>query len=379
MDAGHMARSDLTLDKECKQTFEQLRMFYFLQNVTKVDIDGGRTSLPVLSHSASFFPNAHHVRLGGLMQWSLASAILHGKNKASLKSLTLYNLIERGQLRDGSPYAYRVHRRSRGPPKLPLKDVNEDWPEGSSPIQVRPGCMRRLLTAELVSRCRTLDTLFLRKQGQQHSQQQLPSDMTYEDDVYLEWASFIAQVQPRHLRLEHGGSTLFPWIGGKEWRTDPKITVQHMAPMDARFRDLLAPALRPGWHRLQTLEIHGVCDEVTQPIVQAFRRRICTVSLTCDPTVTWCWNAEVSHAETTDTDECISPPVAGRALVVLGQQRMWRVGVFPPALGQEVDSGEYFREQDRMSRFFFEEGLITEGELERRVNRRYTLEGRTGE
>ncbi|KAF2444031.1 hypothetical protein P171DRAFT_485499 [Karstenula rhodostoma CBS 690.94] len=374
MDANHVTRSDLTLENECKHASNQLRMFRFLQNVTKVDIDGGRTSLPVLSHSASFFPNAHHVRLGGLMQWSLASAILHGKDKAPLQSLTIYNLLECGHLHDGSPYAHRIHRRSRGQPELDFKDMEESWPEDSPPIQVRPGCMRRLLTAELVSRCRNLDTLYLRKQGQQHIQQQLPSDLTSEDDVYHEWASFIAQVQPRHLRVEHGGSTLFPWKGGKDFRTYPRITVEHMAPMDARFRDILAPVLSPGWDGLQTLEIHGVCDVVTQLIVQAFHRRVTTVTPVCDSTVTWCWNAEVSHSPVTSTDEFIGPPVEGRALMTLEVRKMrdWnRTFLQPEPWTLELECGEYHKEQDRMAKFLFEEGVITEGEMEMRVNRRY--------
>jgi hypothetical protein len=234
--------------------------------------------------------------------------------------------------------------------------------------------MRRLLTAELVSRCRHLDTLYLRKQGQQHIQQQLPSDITYEGDVYHEWASFIAQVQPRHLRVDHGGSRLFPWEGGKEKGTHPRITAEDMAPMDARFRDILVPVLSPGWGRLQTLEIHGVCEDVTQPIVQAFHRRITSVIPVCDPTVTWCWNAEVSHSPVACMDEFITPPVPGRALIALEDRSMraWNERfIWPEPLIREVECGEYYREQDRMARFLFEEGAITEGELESRVNRRY--------
>lgn len=354
MDASHTARSEMSLETEFKQVSNQLRMFSFLQNVTRVDIDGGRNSLPVLSHSASLFPKAHHIRLGGLMQWSLASAILHGEEKAPLVSLTLYNLIERGQLRNDSPYAHRVHRRSRGPPQLPFQDIEEDWPAASPPLQVRPGCVRRLLTASLVARCRNLDTLYLRKQGQQHVQQQLPSLLTYEEDVYHEWASFIAKVQPRHLRIEHGGSTMFPWNTDNGGTPEARAALEDVAPMNARFRDLLAPVLSPGWDRLQTLEIHGVCDSVSQPIVHAFHHRITTIVPLCDPTVTWCWNAEVSHSHPTSTDEFIGPAVPGRALITKmnGAQRvLHREFSRPESLMRALKSGDYHREQDRMSRF----------------------------
>ncbi|KAF2112993.1 hypothetical protein BDV96DRAFT_148517 [Lophiotrema nucula] len=366
MDVVHVVRYDFSIENECRQMSDQIRLFTLLQNVASVDIDGGRAAFPIMPQTGpSLFPNAQHIRLGGMMPWSLVSAILLGKDKRPLKTLMLNNLIEAGRLLSWAPFAQRHHPRFRGPPTTHPGDVEEIWPEGSSPNQVRPGCMRRVLTAGLVARCRNLNQLVLRKQGQQHVQQELPSALTYEDEVYREWASFIAQVQPRHFRLEHGGSTLFPWNGGKEFRSDPKITLpSDVSPMDERFRDIIAPILAHGWSRLQSLEIQGVCATITAPILNSLHSRYSSMDITCDPNVTWCWNAEVSPSRI--TDEYILPPQPNQPLAVLVPQGRMQMAQQFGSLDQ-ADKEEYWKEQDRMSQFLYEEGLLSKKDMNKRL------------
>ncbi|KAF2466191.1 uncharacterized protein BDR25DRAFT_377952 [Lindgomyces ingoldianus] len=133
-----------------------------------------------------------------------------------------------------------------------------------------PCCIYGLLdSSDLQARCTNLDHLFLKKQGQEHVQQERPSELTLDEKVYEEWAAFVVAVQPRHLRLEHGRSTLSPWNRvrpkwyGSPWGQVLSIIRQKIMPMDERFRHFLGPTLSVGWTRLKTLELGGVFEEVT--------------------------------------------------------------------------------------------------------------------
>ncbi|KAF2873617.1 hypothetical protein BDV95DRAFT_605106 [Massariosphaeria phaeospora] len=378
MDVVSLVRRNVSLADEWQQASNQLRMFELMQNVTSVDIDAGCSHcLPVLAHSTSLFPKATDIRLGGVMHWSIASAILHGEDKAPLKSLVLYSLIEGGHFYDGSPFSHGIYRHRQNLPNTHAEDIEEDWQEGEhiAPIQVRPGCMRRILTPGLARRCRSLDRLLLRKQGQQHWQQELPSQITYDEDVYHEWASFIARVKPRYLRLEHGGSTLYPWNGGRDASCRsvipiPKITKQAIAPMDEHFRDIIAPLLMEGWSRLRFLEMSGISSEVATPIALALLSNQPDVIVLADPRLEWCWNGNVSPRTSSGrVDRFRRPPLHSEnnlVSLVRGPDCRAKAGCFLNWMNDNVRV-EFFREEEQKARFAVEEGFVSEEEASRKV------------
>jgi hypothetical protein len=232
-----------------KQLHPYPHMFELLQNVTIVDIDTGFMRVPPVPHSVDLFPKASKVQLGGVMPYSLAAAILHGNDRAPLKSLILFNVIEIGQLGVDDHNIDTLARQSGQSRYIDPADIEEEWPVNAMPVTVRPGCMRRLLTAQFQRRCQSLVYLLLRKQGQQHSQQQLPSDVTFDDEVYKEWADFIPATKPQHLKLEYGGTTeppvstrhKSPGLGIQSCLTHEETT-----PMDLRFQKHLSPVLSCG-------------------------------------------------------------------------------------------------------------------------------------
>ncbi|KAF2649548.1 hypothetical protein K491DRAFT_721589 [Lophiostoma macrostomum CBS 122681] len=230
------------------QVSSHIHLFDLLKNVTSVDIDTGFMRVPPVHHSMNLFPKASKVQLGGVMPYSLAAAILHGNDKAPLRSLILFNVIEVGKV-DIDGHDNDVPVRKFGQVRyIDPADIQEDWPSGVTPVRVRPGCMRRLLTTELQRRCQSLVYLLLRKQGQQHSQQLLPSEITFDEEVYEEWAEFIEATKPQHLRLEHGGTTEPPVTGRHKdlWALPSWLTREAVSPMDLRFQKWLSPVLSCG-------------------------------------------------------------------------------------------------------------------------------------
>lgn len=188
-------------------------MFSLLNNATEIDIDGGTlhrelVSSIIVPHMASCFPAAQRIRIGGKMHYALASCILHGVEKAPIISLDLNNIQEGGLLSTG--LNVEVQRSA-----LHFFFFKEDWPSGCYPRQVVSGNMRRILNSSLISRCMNLQSLSLRKQGQQAYDQDLPSGLTREVHVYEEWAYFISRVHPAHILLEHK-SHIHP-IYNEEW------------------------------------------------------------------------------------------------------------------------------------------------------------------
>ncbi len=105
-------------------------MFALLEKATAIDIDTGNRHPDPLSPLQPLFPSAQHIRLGGKMHHALASAILHGPDKAPLHSLTLNNVLERGLLR--AKTAFRFLYAVRNGVGLSCNDpfnVTEDWPK----------------------------------------------------------------------------------------------------------------------------------------------------------------------------------------------------------------------------------------------------------
>lgn len=163
----------------------QLTLFALLENVTRVDIDTGFATVICTRQNlgVTLFPHASYIRLGGVMSFEFAAAILHGKDKAQLKNLILYNVIAPCGLHVEPPHE---DSETAG---LCLRSecrTGESLSVPSGP-HTRPGCMRGILTSELQERCKELDRLLLRKQGHQHSQQLLQFTPADDEDVYMEW------------------------------------------------------------------------------------------------------------------------------------------------------------------------------------------------
>ena len=123
-------------------------MFSLLDRATSIDIDMGPwhseslASIP-LSRRPLLFPDARHIRLGGKMHYALASAILHGSDKAPLSSLSLNNVQEGGLLASGENFHMGIKVDGFVRSWRDLDTFKENWPEGCLPIQVKPGNMRR--------------------------------------------------------------------------------------------------------------------------------------------------------------------------------------------------------------------------------------------
>jgi len=151
-----------------------------------------------------------------------------------------------------------------------------------------------LLNSSLKLRCRHLQYLSLRKQGQQFPVQTRPSPVTYEDAVYHEWAAFIQAIRPPTLVLAHGGATDstcngMPTVASRGVRFRPGLQLHGAtALMDELFRDILMPILQAGWPGLTRLTVQGVSKSVLGGLSD-----LQDVQITIDETVKWCWNGTV--------------------------------------------------------------------------------------
>lgn len=273
-----------------KEVYDMLAL---LDRATRIDIDGGPyhfNSLELLGLTThpSLFQGARNIRIGGKMHYALASAILHGEGKAPLTSLEINNLQEGGLLSTGENFSLRVYRHgSERREYVDLSTFVEDWPLDSVPRQVGPGIMRRLLNASLRGRCQHLRHLSLRKQGQQLPHQELPSDLTHDDDVYREWVAFILEVRPASLLLAHCGYT-FPPKSITTKSPQENLRLDGRAPMDKRFRAFVLPILKQGWRGLTRLEIKGVSKNGLEVL-----GNLDSVEAIIDENLPWIYNATV--------------------------------------------------------------------------------------
>jgi hypothetical protein len=297
-------------DKRVLWTVEDTyRMFSLLYKARHVDLDTGAKHVERVPVLPSLFPSATSIRLGGKMHFALATAILHGANKASLTSLSLNNVQEGGLLSSGANFLNHMPTRFNPNGKVDFATFRENWPKDSLPVQVAPGSMRRLLTSSLQSRCRHLRYLFLCKQGQQHRTQGQPhpfqsgpSSLTYEDDVYYEWASFLWATHPNIVIFAHGGvARPKPLLLSNRYSCNipllipPPIPARYMqlsdlAPMDKRFRDIVLPVLKDGWPRLKKVEVRGVNIKVLTEL-----KNLEGVEVVIDKEVRACYNGMVGE------------------------------------------------------------------------------------
>ena len=211
-------------------------MFALCSNVTFLDLDIYSLKHASAEHLDGLFPRAEVVQLRGMMDLSLVKSILHGLGKAPLKRLVLDTIFDY--------QAARSSEVTEEGKELGIDSLAKDPPSGYAN-------MLGHLTPSLYARCSNLDTLYLSKFGQHSTNQhdahrQYPFNTSDEEDVYREWASFIAAVKPKRLFLKqlHVG----------RWDAD----MSGHSPMNDLFRRLLLPVLEEGWDGLERLELGGV-------------------------------------------------------------------------------------------------------------------------
>ena len=281
-------------DRGIKEDFDLNLIYFMFTNLTKathINIDTGCRLPEAIPQLPALFPAAKHINLGGKMHYTLATSILHGESKTSLISLTLDNIVEGGLIYD--PETKQSVRFLRSEASFARSQhcfaFKEMWPANRPPKQILPGPMRRLLTsASFQRRCRGLQYLCLRKQGQQHPGQYLPSrELTHDLDVYDEWAFFIRIIKPKVLLMAHLGSLeqQYYW---KKFRLPSHQNQNVIEPMDAAFRGRLSPVLMQPWEGLKRLEVHGVDRRVLPTSLERFDG----VDVIIDEEVLPCWNAE---------------------------------------------------------------------------------------
>lgn len=243
-------------------------MLSHLTLATHITIDTSTSTPKSIPHLPALFPSATHIHLGGKTTYAFASSILHNPIATPLHSLTLENVIEGGLIQDPASNESRPLARSSYDARERLINVPENWPPASLPLQVRPGCMRRLLIPSLLHRCRRLRYLALHKQGHQHEDQIFPSaEYTFDRDVYDEWAFFVCAVKPSVLIVAHLKDVERPYsgaplIGGCSVPAPEGVRWPEIAPMDEYMREKLVPVLREGWAGLEKLEVRGVSRSV---------------------------------------------------------------------------------------------------------------------
>lgn len=286
-------------DRGIREDFDLNLIYFMFTNLTKathINIDTGCRLPEAIPRLPALFPAAKHIHLGGKMHYTLASSILHGDSKTSLISLTLDNIVEGGLIYD--PETKQSVRFLRDEASFARSQFcfafKEMWPANRPPKQILPGPMRRLLTsASFQNRCRGLQYLCLRKQGQQHPGQCFPSkELTHDLDVYDEWALFIRIVRPKVLQIAHLGSLKLNYYRKNIITHLLSRRIQnHVEPMDEAFRDRLLPVLMHPWQDLERLEIRGV----NRRVLPASLERLNGVEVIVDEEVLPCWNAEAER------------------------------------------------------------------------------------
>ena len=274
-------------------------MFNYLISATHISINTRRWSPSIIPHFPALSPSATHVRLNGKFTYAFVSSILHNPAATPLFSLILDNVVECGLIQDPvTKHPMIVTRCGNAVEDSErLSQVPENWSPGSLPLQVRPSCMRRLLTPLLLRRSRQLRYLVLLKQGHQHLDQIFPSaKYTFDRDVYDEWASFISAVRPRELLIGHLRDVKWPYNGKPYVRgcmtLEPEpIRWPVIAPMDEYLRDIVVPVLKRGWAGLERIEIKGANKMALEGLEP--RGNLSGVNVVIDEEMDSAWTATV--------------------------------------------------------------------------------------
>ncbi|MCJ1336466.1 hypothetical protein MMC09_001742 [Bachmanniomyces sp. S44760] len=186
---------------------------------------------------SKLFSSATSIRLLGWMSYSLATSILHSVTAERLRHLALDDLQDWGQEYDGKPISWFYGHDIRG-----LQEYSDD---STTRGEVFPGPMRRLLQP-LEGKCHQLTSLFLRKAGQEHAFVQDFNEKA-DEEVYIEWASFVRTVKPtlKSLVFEQAGKQ--------------RLSISGTRPMDDRFVTHFLPCILDGqWQCLESLDVRGV-------------------------------------------------------------------------------------------------------------------------
>lgn len=190
------------------------------------------------------FAKATSIRLLGSMSYDLATSVLHKVDPTKLRRLELDNLMDWGQLYDGSHYSIEV--------SMQRPRIESTKPNGDRGV-VFPGPMRGLL-GKLEGRCLSLEFLAYRRLGQADYREGyfVPE---LDEKSYAEWARFLRSVK--------GTLAEFVFEQGQSSNEDYNNLVGRYIggyrPMDNRFKQYLFPVLlSEGWKVLKYMEIRGI-------------------------------------------------------------------------------------------------------------------------
>lgn len=165
----------------------------------------------------------------------------------------LFEKVRRIEKRPARPTSTRVHIPTLIPPH---RQTRQSWnniaPFGSeSEYFNASGSMQNLLGA-LAGKCTSLRSLYLRKAGPRDQFDFRPACRSKEDDIYAEWAIFLASVKPTlECLIFEQGERLLPRA---DW-VQPAVR-----PMDQLFGDAIFPTLarRGQWPRMKKMAVRGV-------------------------------------------------------------------------------------------------------------------------
>ena len=242
-------------------------MFALLDKATTVIVETGTWRPGTSPLLPPLFPAAQKISLGGIMHHDLASAILHGPDKAPLHSLTIKNVFEGGLLCGGAIHRFwRAISEGNAWPTQASSDrieyhsaVRVDRPVYSLPAQFTPDCIQQLLAPSFLHRCRHLAFLHLEKRDPHDLYQGLLSPIHHDRDVFIEWAALLRAVRPKAVLIADDGYIFQTWgFAISRQRQCPATPPRCVALMSRDFRTVLLPALQNGWPGLERGELRGV-------------------------------------------------------------------------------------------------------------------------
>ena len=227
-------------------------------------------------YAKDLFPAATSIRLSGVMHYPFAASILYN-NPAKLIYLTLDNLQQVGK--DYDPFlCRRVNRRQDYQQRPSIWNYMIGQYGATDPFGPA-GPMQNLL-GPLTGRCPNLRTLTFRKVGESYNAEFTPEFEAKDEDIYLEFATFIVSAQQTLQRVvfEQGERTSQPPppplpAAGPIVNVGPPpvpLTADQMViwgpprPMDTLFLDILYPFLfdydwpHYDWPHLESMMIRGV-------------------------------------------------------------------------------------------------------------------------
>jgi hypothetical protein len=225
------------------------KMMEFLSEATRVCIDGSGNFMKRFDRhyvKIPLFPAATQVTLRGPMPVKLALAVLRGRNKPPLQSLSLMNL----RFKEIEGYGY-----SNGYCDL-------SWPPD-------------LITEELLGRCEGMDSLVLRKKGMHMGTER---DDAHDEAIYRDWAKIIIKARPKYLIVGHGScehvtqcnppgrwsnTTLVPPGPGTQTAIEIESLRRGIEVMDTRFEQHILPILLQRWPALKAVTVTGVNELVS--------------------------------------------------------------------------------------------------------------------